>query len=105
MLKNLPKIYEENPNVSEDPPITFGTRSQDIICQAQPIGESSVEERSFTRPFQFVIALITNYTFIYNLFSRRLSNMAAKTHTFQLGVGNWSLGVIEREIKVFDSQA
>ena len=104
MPENLPKTYADNSNVSEDPPITFGTRSQDIICQAQPllfskseeIGEFSMEE---------LIALITNYTFTYNLFSRCLSDMAAKIHTFQLGVRNWSLGVLEREIKVFDSQA
>ena len=37
MPKNLPKIYEDNPNVSEDPPIIFGTRSKDIICQTQPL--------------------------------------------------------------------
>ena len=37
MPENLLKIYEDNPNVSEDRPIIFGTRSQDIICLAQPL--------------------------------------------------------------------
>ena len=52
------------------------------------------EELSFTRTFQSVFASSTNYTFTYYIFSRRLSDMAATTHTFQLGVRNWSVGVI-----------
>ena len=37
MSENLPKIYEDNRKVSEDPPIIVGTQSQGIICQAQPL--------------------------------------------------------------------
>ena len=37
MPENLSKIYDDNPNVSGDPPLIFGTRSHNIICQAQPL--------------------------------------------------------------------
>ena len=37
MPENLPKIYEDNPNVSKDVPKIFGSRSQDIPCQAHPL--------------------------------------------------------------------
>ena len=49
--------------------------------------------------------LSTNYMFAYYIFSRRLSDMVATTHTFQKGMKNWSVGVIECEIKVFNLQA
>ena len=55
----------------------------------------------FMSTFQSVTALSTNYTFAYHIFFRRLSDMAATIHTFQLGVRNWSIDVIEREIEVF----
>ena len=63
-------IYEDYPNVSEDPPIIFGTRSQDILLPSttsplSKIWESSVEEPSFMRTFQSIVALSTNYTFTY----------------------------------------
>ena len=52
------------------------------------------EELSFTHTFQSVIASSTNYTLTYYIFTKFLSDMAATTHTFQLGVRNWSVGVI-----------
>ena len=60
-----------------------------------------MEELSFTHTFQSVIALSTNYTFTYCIFFWRFSDVAATTHTFQEGVRDWSVRVIELEIEVF----
>ena len=71
--KNLLKIYKDYQNVSKDPPIILGTRSQDIICQTQPVLFLKLENLPWKNChlcilFQSIIALSTNYT----IFSRCL---------------------------------
>ena len=64
-----------------------------------------MEELSFTRTFQSMMSLSSNYTFTYYIFFMHLPGMAATTHAFQEGVRNWTVGMIDHEIEVFDSQA
>ena len=105
--KNLPKIYEDNRKVSEDPPIIVRTQSQGIICQAQPLLLRKSENLLWRTVIyvHFSIRYCFEYKLHIYIFSRRLSDMAATTHIFQLGLRNWSIGGIEHEIEVFDSQA
>ena len=83
MPNNLPKVYEDNPNVSEDLPIIFGTRSSSLL----KIGESSMKNCHLRALFN-LLSLRVHYTLTYYIFARFLSDMAATTHTFQLGVRN-----------------
>ena len=101
-----PKTFWNLQKQSEqDPLIIFGTWSQDIICQVQPLLFQKLENLPFAHTFQSIIALGTNYTFTHYIFSTRLSDTAATTNTFQEGVRNWCTDEIECEIEVFDSQA
>ena len=112
MPENLPKIYEDYPNVSEDPPIIYGTLSQDIIRHAQPLLFPKAENLpwknchfcALLNPLLLCVQ-ITRLHITYFLGVCEII-MAARTHTSQYkGVRNWSVGVSEREIEVFDSQA
>ena len=77
MPVNLPKIYEDNPNVSEDVPKIFVL---DPRISFDKFNLFSLENRRIFpgRPviygtFQSVIGLSTKNTFTYCIFSRRLS--------------------------------
>ena len=109
--ENLPQIYEDNPNVSEDVPKIFGSRSQEILCQvhqshkSKNIPQNNCHLRALFNLLLVWVQITRLHIAYFPNICQPSSDMAAATHIFQRGMRNWSVGVSEHEIKVFNPQA